>query len=181
MEQWIHLRAALSLSLPFFWKKKKKCFFKTTCVLITCTGASEPSSKSAVPTFSFLSGFLLAGDQSGRPFPHPVWWFSRPAVLIGSFRGCCWTVPLWFFSPSCFCTPSLSSYTGSSEQLQRTLEHGTFHQQPLAAWTSRSETSKIQGALAQGVKVGGGGRSPSGQGLSGQCKYQFIQVQRFSP
>ena len=50
-----------------------------------------------MPTFSFLSSFLLAGDQSGRSFPHPVWWFRRPAVLIGSFKGCCWTMPTLVF------------------------------------------------------------------------------------
>lgn len=60
------------LSLPFLGGKKFFFSKPLNYVLIISIEASEPSSKSPVPTFSFLSGFLLAGDQSGRPFPHPV-------------------------------------------------------------------------------------------------------------
>ena len=59
--------------LYHFFGKKKFFFSKPLiCVLIIGIEASETSSKSPMPTFSFLSSFLLAGDQSGRSFPHPV-------------------------------------------------------------------------------------------------------------
>lgn len=40
--------------------------------------------------------------------------------------------------------------------MERTLEYGAIHQQPLEGWTSRSWKPPKQVAFAQGVKIGGG-------------------------
>lgn len=94
--------------------------------------------QSPVAICSFPSGFCLSMTNMAPPCLHPEWRIRSPAVLIGSTKGCCWTVLLWFLSSSCFCTPSLNSDAGGSEQLERTLEYGTIHQQPLEGRTSRS-------------------------------------------
>lgn len=85
-------------------------------------------SKSPMPTFSFPPNFCLPIWQ-GLPSPRVM--NQEPSSLIGPLKGCCWTMPLWFLSSSCFCTPSLNWDAGGSEQLERTLEYGIVHQQPL--------------------------------------------------
>lgn len=100
--------------------------------------------------FWFSFWFLLTLDQSDVSFLHLVWGIRSLAVLIGSSKGCCWTMPFWFLSSSCFCTPSLNSDAGGSEQLERTLEYGTIHQQPLEGRTSRSRKPPKPGSLCTG-------------------------------
>lgn len=101
---------------------------------------------------------------------HPMSWVRSPVVLIGSCKGHCWTLPLWFLSSSCFCTPSLNTDAGGSEQLERTLGYGKIHQQPLQGRTSRSQKHPKPGSLCTGKESrwwwwGGGAaeRSPSSQ------------------
>ncbi|XP_044531659.1 A disintegrin and metalloproteinase with thrombospondin motifs 9 [Gracilinanus agilis] len=122
---------------------------------------------------SFLGGILLSyytlGEDPLVPFPkprsdrlqqqqQPDAWSCCDCVWVGgdgswALKGVVVDVSSLAVigSSSCFCSPSLNSDAGGSEQLERTMEYGTIHQQPLKGWTS----SRSWKPLKQEHKHGG--------------------------
>lgn len=114
-------------------------------------GLSVPPSKiTRASSQFFFGGGGVSLPVTSLTALHPMGWVRSPAVLISSCKGRCWTLPLWFLSSSCFCTPSLNTDAGGSEQLERTLGYGKIHQQPLQGQTSRSRKHPKPGSLCTG-------------------------------
>lgn len=144
-------------------------------------------SKSAMPTSSLPSGFCspVISDAAGSSFtmsdaqgPSSFGWLFRRllldyATLVSLFQ--------------LLCTPSLNSDAGGSEQLERTLEYGTIHQQPLEGRTSRSQKPPKPGSLCTGSEsrwglgVGVEGEVPLARQEFPLCKYQSIQLLAYPP
>lgn len=123
--------------------------------------------------FYFPFRVLLARGPLWRALP------SASRSIDGLFPRLLLEPALWFLSSSCFCTLSLSSEVGGSEQLERTWERGPVNRPPLERWTSRSWKPPDPGSFCTGSENRCGcGRSPSGQrGRYPLCRFSRVSKQ----
>lgn len=131
------------------------------------------------PLSCSLPGFASLGTvMAGPPFLLPR---REPGArgFDGLFPRLLLDPVLRFLSSSCFCTLSLSSEVGDSEQLERTLECGPVHRPPLERWTSRSWKPLDPGSFCTGSENRcRRRRSPSGRrGRYPPCRFSRVSPQ----